>query len=55
MALDMHLKANLGGTNEYISLKVKIIDINYKKLPKEILERNDVLNEYSYLIDRIRY
>ena len=51
---ELYLKKNLGGENKYINIKVNIMNINYDKLPKEIKERNDVLDGYSYLMDRIR-
>ncbi len=49
------LKANLGGAKDWISVRVEIININYSELPAEVLERKDVLDGYSYFMDRIRY
>ena len=51
----LYLKANLGGDDKVINIKVKIMDITYPNLPKKVKKRKDVLNGYSYLIDRIRY
>lgn len=43
------------GVDEYIGVRVNVVNINYDRLPKEVLEREDVLGGYSYLMDRIRY
>jgi hypothetical protein len=52
---EISLKANLSLNSEFINLKVKLLDIRYDKLPPEIKDRNDVLDGYSYLMDRIRF
>jgi predicted transposase/invertase (TIGR01784 family) len=50
----LFLKANLGGKNEFINMKVKIMDITYDQLPQKIKQRNDVVDGYSYFMGRIR-
>jgi predicted transposase YdaD len=52
---ELYLKANLGGAEEYISVRVNVANINYDRLPGEVLEREDVLGGYSYLMNRIRH
>jgi hypothetical protein len=52
---ELYLKANLGGAEEYISVRVNAVNINYDRLPGEVLEREDALGGYSYLMNRIRY
>jgi hypothetical protein len=52
---ELYLKANLEGAEEYISVRVNVVNINYDRLPGEVLEREDVLGGYSYLMNRIRH
>ncbi len=52
---ELFLKANLGGNVEFITMKVKIMDITYDHLPQKIKERNDIVDGYSYFMDRIRF
>jgi hypothetical protein len=52
---ELYLKANLGGAEEYISVRVNVANINYDRLPGEVLEREDALGGYSYLMNRIRH
>ena len=40
---ELYLKANLGGAEEYIGVRVNVVNINYNRLPREVLEREDVL------------
>ena len=46
---EMFLNVNFDGDNEYINIKVKMMNINYDKLPEEIKSRNDILTEYIYI------
>jgi hypothetical protein len=52
---ELFLKANLGGNDEFITMKVKIMDITYDHLPQKIKQRNAVVDGYSYFMDRIRF
>ncbi len=52
---EMYLKSNLNGAQEYIQVKVKAVNINFDQLPEAILKRHDVLDGYSYLMDRVRF
>jgi predicted transposase/invertase (TIGR01784 family) len=51
---ELHLKANLDGNEDFIRIKVKMIDITYEHLSQTDKQKNDILEGYSYLMDRIR-
>jgi predicted transposase/invertase (TIGR01784 family) len=52
---ELQLKANLDGNEDFIRIKVKIVDITYAHLSQTMKQRNDILEGYSYFMGRIRF
>lgn len=49
------LSANFEQAEAFLEVQVKAVDIRYDHLPRATKEREDVLDGYSYLMDRIRF
>ncbi|TYQ17769.1 UNVERIFIED_CONTAM: hypothetical protein Cloal_0137 [Acetivibrio alkalicellulosi] len=50
----LSLDINFKHTTKKLELEVDILDINFNRLPKEILERKDALDGYSFLVEKVR-
>ena len=50
----LSLDINFEHTPKKLELEVGIVDINFSRLPKEITDRKDALDGYSFLVEKVR-
>ena len=50
----LKLDINFEQTPKKLDLEVEIVDINYDRLSDKVIQQKDVLNGYSFLVERVR-